>query len=180
MPVSCGTISPTAPSSSQTLMKRRNVADMCACAESSTGSMASFARPANTNSAASTICRVHRNALRWMSRIKSPRGPSVASVYTSNGPVVNRQTATLSERCGFEYSRWFNFQRAGAMTMRSKFLSSALALMMVAAFASGMAAQGGQPGGGAPGVQGAPDGGRPGGGGQGAGGGRGGGGGRGF
>src|SRR3954468_10552900 len=180
MRVSCGTISPTAPSTSQTLMKRRNVAVMCACAASSTGSIRSLARPANTNSAASTTCRVHRNALRWMSRIKSPRGPSVASVYTSNGPAVNRQTATLSERCGFEYSRWFNFQRAGALTMRSKFLSSALALMMVAAFASEMAAQGGQPGGGAPGVQGgAPGGGGPGGGGQGAGGARGGGG-RGF
>jgi Raf kinase inhibitor-like YbhB/YbcL family protein len=48
--------------------------------------------------------------------------------------------------------------------MRSRILSSALALMMVAAFASETAAQG-QPGGGAPAVQG----GRPGGGGQGGG-----------
>ena len=63
--------------------------------------------------------------------------------------------------------------------MRSRILSSALALMMVAAFAFEVAAQGGQPGGGAPGAQGAPaGGGPPGGGGQGGGGGRGGG--RGF
>lgn len=56
--------------------------------------------------------------------------------------------------------------------MRSRILSSALALMMVAAFAFEVAAQGGQPGGGAPAVQGG--GGRPGGGqGGGRGGGRG-------
>src|SRR3954468_18560696 len=55
--------------------------------------------------------------------------------------------------------------------MRSRILSSALVLMMVAAFAFEVAAQGGQPGGAAPGAQGAPAGaGRPGGGGQGAGG----------
>jgi Raf kinase inhibitor-like YbhB/YbcL family protein len=55
--------------------------------------------------------------------------------------------------------------------MRSRILSSALALMMVAAFAFEVAAQGGQPGGGTPAVQG---------GGQGRGGGGGRGGGRGF
>ena len=63
--------------------------------------------------------------------------------------------------------------------MRSRILSSALVLMMVAAFAFEVAAQGGQPGGAAPGAQGAPAGdGRPGGGGQGGGAARGGG--RGF
>ena len=39
--------------------------------------------------------------------------------------------------------------------MRSRILSSALALMMVAAFAFEVAAQGGQPGGGAPAAPGA-------------------------
>ena len=53
--------------------------------------------------------------------------------------------------------------------MRSRILSSALALMMVAAFAFEVAAQGGQPGGAAPGAQGAPGGGGQGGGGRGGG-----------